>query len=297
MRYSRRRHANGLGHEALLATEQFDGLLFGKPLRRLRAGIVHDTHISMLNLIGASMLNGDSMLELSPLNVAGMKETLGERVRRLREERGLTQPQLVARIPGMSASALSQLENGLSKGVRPNNLIGLARELDVTPEELVEGREDENRAPKAMMKRRREAPIRRVPIIGYAIASPDRDGYFDDMGFPSGAGESYVEFATKDPNAYALWVKGDSMKPRIRPGEVVVVQPNVRVSPGDDVLVKTHKGRKMIKRLLYQRAGEVALGSLNENFKELTLPLDDVEAIHHLTGPVPREAHVEEPPQ
>lgn len=251
----------------------------------------------MLKLENASMLDCDSMLQLSGLNLPGMvRETLGERVRRLREAEGLTQEQLVARIPGMTASALSQLENGVSKGVKPENLIGLARELEVSPEELVEG--DGERIPKvAAMKRRREAPLRRVPLIGYAVASPEHDGYFDDMGFPPGAGEGYVEFATKDREAYALRVRGDSMKPRIRPGEIVVVQPSVRVAPGDDVLVKTHSGRKMIKRLLYQRAGEVTLGSLNENFKELTLPLDDVEAMHHVTGPVPREAHVEEPVQ
>jgi transcriptional regulator with XRE-family HTH domain len=67
-------------------------------------------------------------------------ETLGQRVRRLRGERKLTQEQLVANIPGMKASALSQLEGGQSKTVKPENLLGLAKALGLTMEELVTGK-------------------------------------------------------------------------------------------------------------------------------------------------------------
>jgi hypothetical protein len=39
---------------------------------------------------------------------------------------------------------------------------------------------------------RRPAAVRNVPVIGFAIATPDQDGYFDDADYPPGAGEGYL---------------------------------------------------------------------------------------------------------
>jgi phage repressor protein C with HTH and peptisase S24 domain len=135
---------------------------------------------------------------------------------------------------------------------------------------------------------------RDVPIIGYAVATPDADGFFDDMGFPPGVGEAFLPWPTRDPSAYALRVRGDSMQPRIRPGEIIVVEPNAAVNPGDDVLVKTTSGRKMVKQLLLRRAGEVTLGSINQAHRQTTLAATEVEFIHFVAGIVPRNAYVKE---
>jgi phage repressor protein C with HTH and peptisase S24 domain len=136
---------------------------------------------------------------------------------------------------------------------------------------------------------------RDVPIIGFAIATPDEDGYFNDMGFPPGAGEAFLPWPTKDPNAYVLRVRGDSMQPRIRPGEMIVVEPGTTVHPGDDVVVKTTSGRKMVKQLLLRRASEVTLGSINQAHKQTTISIEEVESIHFVAGIVPRNAYVKEP--
>lgn len=66
-------------------------------------------------------------------------DTLGGRVKKLRGK--LTQKELAALVPGMSASAISQLESGMSKGVKPENLIDLAKALGMTAEELVRGKD------------------------------------------------------------------------------------------------------------------------------------------------------------
>jgi transcriptional regulator with XRE-family HTH domain len=79
------------------------------------------------------------MLKPVSLTLSAM-ETLGERVRRLRLALGLNQKQCVEGIPGLGASALSQIEQGQVKNVRPDNLIGLAKKLRVTAEELVTGK-------------------------------------------------------------------------------------------------------------------------------------------------------------
>lgn len=52
------------------------------------------------------------------------------------------------------------------------------------------------------------------------------DGYFCELQYPVGHGDGRINWPTRDPNAYALRCKGESMKPRIRHGEFVVIEPN-----------------------------------------------------------------------
>lgn len=211
-------------------------------------------------------------------------ETFGERVRRLREALNLNQRELAASVPGMSESAISQLENGVTKGVKPQNLIDLARALRTTPEELVEG--NGTAAARVLFAREPGYGMKDVPIVGFAIATPHTDGFFDDMGFPPGSGEGYVQWPTRDPNAYALRVRGDSMEPRFRPGELIIVEPGAAVIPGNDVLVRTKDGRKMVKRLLFRRGGDVTLGSINDAHKPITISIEEIEPMQLVVGSV-----------
>lgn len=80
-----------------------------------------------------------SALNTFPPTLSGM-ETLGQRIKRLRLGRGLTQAQVIAHIPGMTASALSQLENGLTNGLKADNLVGLSKALGVSAQEIMTGR-------------------------------------------------------------------------------------------------------------------------------------------------------------
>lgn len=139
-------------------------------------------------------------------------------------------------------------------------------------------------------------PIVRVPIIGFAIANPDRDGYYTDGDYAVGHGEARLPWPSSDPNAYALRVKGDSMQPRIRPGEFIVVEPNRKAELHDDVLVKLRDGRKMVKQLLLRRATEVVLGSINQAHHQVTVPIENLDGdVQYVAGIAPRNAAIEEP--
>jgi len=65
-------------------------------------------------------------------------ETPGERIRRCRQEAGLTQDQL-AKAVGVSAAAVAQWETGDSKSLRPENLFKAARALNKSAEWLATG--------------------------------------------------------------------------------------------------------------------------------------------------------------
>jgi phage repressor protein C with HTH and peptisase S24 domain len=124
--------------------------------------------------------------------------------------------------------------------------------------------------------------LRSVPVVGTAQLGDD--GYWDELQHPTGSGDGFVRYPTRDTNAYALRVKGDSMRPRIRPGEFVIIEPNTNVEPGDEVLVKTKDGRSMVKVLASHRNGLVELRSINEDHAPITLDESAIDAMHYVGG-------------
>lgn len=116
---------------------------------------------------------------------------------------------------------------------------------------------------------------RDVPLIGLAQAGAG--GYFDDGGFPVGAGWDAVEFpAIADEHAYALEIAGDSMAPAYKDGAVIIVSPAAPVRRGDRVVVRLRDGEVMAKELLRLSAKTVDLKSLNPEHADLSFPRADV---------------------
>lgn len=117
-----------------------------------------------------------------------------------------------------------------------------------------------------------------VPLIGLAQAGDD--GFFDDSGFPVGAGWEDINVpGLQHSGMYALQISGDSMAPVLRHGDRIVVAPNERVKRGDRVVVKTSSGEVMAKELKRLSKDEVELISLNPNYPGRTLALQNVNWI------------------
>lgn len=131
-------------------------------------------------------------------------------------------------------------------------------------------------------------PRKGVPVVGEVKGGDD--GYLDELQYPVGHGDGTVDYPTADPYAYALRVRGDSMHPRYRAGEFIVVEPSIEAMPGDDVVVALHDGRKLLKELNWERDGEVQLLSVNNHFGPLTLPRADIQFIQLVAGRVRRSA-------
>jgi phage repressor protein C with HTH and peptisase S24 domain len=119
------------------------------------------------------------------------------------------------------------------------------------------------------------AAARAVPLLGFAEAGAG--GYFDDGGFPAGAGWDEIAFpAVSDEHAYALEVSGQSMEPAYRDGDVVLVSPSAPIRRGDRVVVRTRGGEVMAKELKRKTAKSIELKSLNAQHADRTLALSDV---------------------
>lgn len=130
--------------------------------------------------------------------------------------------------------------------------------------------------------------FKKIPVRG--MAQLGDNGNFVDVEYPVGHGDGYVYFPTKDPDAYALRCNGESMRPRVKHNEFVVVEPNTQIQNGDEVLVKSLDGRVMVKELAYVRDGIVHLSSVNERHGMLRIPQDQIERMHFVGGIVKRSA-------
>lgn len=184
---------------------------------------------------------------------------------------------------------------------RHAELICREMNLDISPAWLAEGTE-----PKRLAKGAQVTPVpnvaeapglgpsRLIPVVGHVKAGSD--GYLEEMQYPVGHGEGYIDYWTRDDEAYALRVKGDSMHPRYRAGEFIVVTPQIEPQPGRDVVVKLKDGRKLLKQLNWIRGDELQLLSINDGYAPTTLALEEIESIHRVAGGVPPDAF-QEPPQ
>jgi phage repressor protein C with HTH and peptisase S24 domain len=101
-----------------------------------------------------------------------------------------------------------------------------------------------------------------APLLGFAKAGSE--GYFDDVGFPTGQGWDEVRFpGLETENAYALEITGDSMEPVYRRGDRLIVAPGAAVRRGDRVVVRTRDGEVLAKLLGRQTERAIELISLN----------------------------------
>lgn len=121
-----------------------------------------------------------------------------------------------------------------------------------------------------------KGPLHAIPQIGFAQAG--NGGFFDDAGFPVGAGWEEIIFPeVDDAHAYALEIKGDSMVPVYRDGDIVVVSPKADVRRGDRVVVKTREGEVLAKELVRKTLHHVELRSLNPAHEDRQIPLSQLE--------------------
>lgn len=191
--------------------------------------------------------------------------TLAERLRWARDQRGLTQGQLAKRA-GVSQGTIGNAESGIRD--RPRELLKIARALQTSPDWLESGRgdwqaEDVNFEEVAIK--------RRVPLISWVRAG--LWGAVEDHFHPGDADEWAEAYDTRPgENAFALRVTGDSMTSPI-PGErtfpegtIIIVDPGKSAGPGDYVIAKDVATQKATFKRLVSDGGRWFLKPLNPSY-------------------------------
>lgn len=194
---------------------------------------------------------------------------LGANVRKFREAAGLTQTQL-AEAAGMDQQALAALEKRDSRS--SSFLPSLAKALNLSTNQLLGI--DETPIPSKTNENVVPAPIgsHRIPLIDYVQAGA-WTGVQDP--FEPGAADEYLLTDLElSGSAFALEIKGESMLPEFRPGDRVIIDPEVMPSPGDFVVAKNGAEEATFKK--YRPRSIDAAGNtvfelvpLNEDFPSM----------------------------
>ena len=153
-----------------------------------------------------------------------------DRLRKILDDRGLSMKQ-VSIAAGLGETAVRDM---LQKVASPkvDTVMAIADQLGITLTELLEGRPD---------------GARKVPLIGYVGAGEgwvpfDGDGPIDE-----------IEVAVEGGPAVGLLVRGDSMFPVYRDGDILVGTKRPTSSPrsliGADCIVETSTGERYVKFL------------------------------------------------
>lgn len=133
-----------------------------------------------------------------------------------------------------------------------------------------------------------------IPVVG--MAQLGDNGHWSDLEYPVGHGNGYVDFPSRDGNAYALKCEGDSMSPRIEAGEFVIVEPNTVIKPGKNVMLRSKDGRVMVKKFLYKAAGRTYLISINRAHPAISFADDEIEKMHFIRAIVDADSWVPDIP-
>ena len=120
-------------------------------------------------------------------------------------------------------------------------------------------------------------PVRKVPLVSWAKAGGAVN--YEDLCRQL---EEWVYSDSRDQNAFAVEIEGDSMEPRFFAGDRVVIAPNAEPRNGDFVLARLATDGVVFKR--YFRTGPegslIRLESLNPNYAAKEVPLDQFEFIY-----------------
>lgn len=212
---------------------------------------------------------------------------IGERVRRVRQERGLSQEQL-AELCGAKQQSIQALEKG--EVHRPRYIMELAKALGVNGDWLVhgEGPTGNSHYPNAQNPPQ-SSPIlppleqmpRDVPVLGTARGGR-KGSFLLNEGEP-------IDWVRRPPgimkakDIYSIYVEGDSMADRFLPGDLVYVHPHKKVKIGDYVIVQqqTRDGQTeaYIKKLKRRTASKVFLKQTNPP-ETLEMPEKTIVSMH-----------------
>ena len=185
-----------------------------------------------------------------------------DRLKELRKAAGLSQAQLSARV-GVSQQAVGKWENGKSSP-DPDTLTALAKLLGVSTDDLL------GKAPAPSFS----LPYAQtgIPVVGTVRAGYGALAYEEDYG---------TELASvKDPSSYFyLVVKGDSMEPRIREGDLALVHKQPTLDSGDLGVLIYGEGEGTLKRYLV-RGSSVVLQPFNKNYEEKVLRGEELNHLY-----------------
>lgn len=176
--------------------------------------------------------------------------TIGERIKHYRKERGFTQKEL-AEETNLSRSHIASIEgNQYTPSIA--TLTEIANALSISSTLLLSPNDSYPPSSASHKSFSIETSIKsiKIPVLGKVQA-----------GIPIEAVEEILDYEeisydmAMHGEYFALQVKGSSMEPRMREGDIVIVKKQADVNHDDTAIVLVNGGEATIKRVLKSEAG------------------------------------------
>lgn len=110
--------------------------------------------------------------------------------------------------------------------------------------------------------------LRPVPVISWVMA-----GKWTEVcdSFQPGDADEWTESDVKGQYVFALRVKGDSMEPEFREGDIIIVNPHIEARTGDYVIVKNEDNGEATFKQLRKYRDLLILHPLNPKYPDIEL--------------------------
>jgi repressor LexA len=170
-----------------------------------------------------------------------MKTTIAQRIREARLSKQLDQATLAAKID-IATRTVQRWEKG-DQVPDSNYLIRIAKVTGVAAHWLLAGKGDmvstDQQTAKIIplpVNRYKKVELVSLPLLASVPAGALSQRFHSDQA------DRYITVDdVRDPNAFALEVKGNSMAPRIENGDIIVVTPKLEVRSGDICVVRVEE--------------------------------------------------------
>lgn len=172
---------------------------------------------------------------------------VGDRIRAARDEKGWSQYELATKA-SLNKETVNRMELGGNTSME--SLVAVAAALGLNPSDLLRKSSDQVGDELEELSYDITTGYKRddIPVIAEGDATPEPELLWDDDGLrPEVEDRISRPFDVKDPRAIAVRVRGDSMMPRYRAGDEVIVSPNSDVNDGDEVFIKLRTGERLLK--------------------------------------------------
>ena len=178
----------------------------------------------------------------------------------LREKKGLSQYKL-AEIMGVSQSTIGMWESGKNKPEYAN-LKKLADIFNV-PLDALTGNSATTSPSKGVL----------IPVLGSVQAGIPVEAIQEVLDY-----EEITKDMASQGDHFALKIKGDSMEPRIKDGDVVIVRKQSDVETGDVAVVLVNGDEATVKRIKKRPEGLILIPN-NSAYEPMLYTNDDIESL------------------
>lgn len=201
--------------------------------------------------------------------------TLGQIIRAYRDENRMSMDDF-SRASGISKAYISQLENNLNPktGEPPvpsiNSIKKAANGMFMTFDELFSQLGDDTKVSIQPEKVKMAKKAIRIPVLGNVAAGIPIQAIEDILDY-----EEISEEVAHSGEFFALKIKGDSMEPEIRNGDIVIVKQQDDADTGDIVIALVNGDDATCKRLVKYRDG-IRLMPINPAYEPMYYTRDEI---------------------